>query len=306
MGRRSSDSGRDFPSLRKLICFDKRRSPHTMEATVVCQECAAPIISDSARSCIQCTKAFCQPCVNQGPGFLGGTCSLECLEQFEDSISGASPGGQVFITGMASSDGSKRLGLRVGLDRQTFQEPYCARRLRRDFAKECDPGVSPFLAGGQQYPCFDNYFQAGKVLKEINPTYTQQWFQTNPAGAGDYPLSPGRSRIVESWHLCSGSCRSRVYYCSCAHHTEATAYTDVLVPAYIQLLREAPVMQLLCDQLARGRDVLLYDSAYTPTSPIGCDLVTSEAVEAARSTHHDPVPYGLLVAGELLGLGSVP
>tara|TARA_Y100000748_G_scaffold260650_1_gene228472 strand:- start:2388 stop:2645 length:258 start_codon:yes stop_codon:yes gene_type:complete len=81
-----------------------------------------------------------------------------------------------------------------------------------------------------------------------------------------------------------------------------TAYTDVLVPTYLQLLRDAPVMQLLRDQLARGRDVLLYDSAYTPTSPVGCDLVTSNAVEAARSTHCDPTPYGLLVAGELLGI----
>lgn len=273
-----------------------------MDATITCQECARPISSNSARSCIQCAKAFCQSCVDQGPGYLGATCSLECLERFEDSISKSGLGGQVFITGKALSDTSTRLGLRIRLDRHTFQEPPCAVRLRSDFASECDPQVSPFLVGGRQYPCFDNYFQAGKILKDVNPTYTQRWFQTQPRNVGEYPLPIGRDRIITSWHLCNGSCRSRVYYCSCPSHTEATAYTDVLVPTYLQLLRDAPVMQLLRDQLAHGRDVLLYDSTYIPASPLECDLVTSDAVEAARSNHRHPAPYGLLVAGELIGI----
>jgi len=273
-----------------------------MEATITCQECGGPISTNSARSCIQCAKAFCQSCVDQGPGYLGATCSIECLERFEDSISKTTPGGQVFITGKESSDSPGLLGLRIGLDRHTFQEPYRAHQLRRDFAAECDPKVSPFLSGGHRYPCFDSFFQAGKVLKDVNPTYTQQWFITQSRDAGEYPLSPDRNRVTESWQLCDGRCRSRVYYCSCPRRTEEEAYTEVLVPTYLQLLREAPVMQLLRDQLSRSRDILLYDPSYTPSEAGGCDLVTSEAVEAARSGCHGPIPYGLLVAGELLDI----
>jgi hypothetical protein len=42
--------------------------------------------------------------------------------------------------------------------------------------------------------------------------------------------------------------------------------------------------------------------SYTPSEAGECDLVTSEAVEAARSGCHGPIPYGLLVAGELLDI----
>lgn len=275
-----------------------------MGDTIICQECAESISFNFASYCIQCTKAFCQSCVEKGPGYLGATCSLECLELFEDSISNTSPGGQVFITGKTSSDMSKRLDFRIGLDRQTFQEPHCAIQLRHDFASECDPTIRPFFAGGRQYPCFDNYFHAGKVMKDINPTYTQQWFLTLSNYTGKYPPSPGRDRIFDSWHLCDGSCRSRVYYCSCPYYTKESAYTEILVPTYIQLLGESPVMQLLRGQLARGRDIILYDPAYTPSSPDRCDLVSFHAVEAAQNVYCDPIPYGLLVAGKLLNING--
>ena len=273
-----------------------------MDATITCQECAKPISSDSAKSCIQCAKAFCQFCVDQGPGYLGATCSLECLERFEDSISQATPGGQVFITGKAVSHKSGHLGVRIGLERQTFQEPHCAHQVRQAFAAECDPKISNFLWGGHRYPCFDSFFQAGKVLKDINPTYTQQWFLTQSQEAGEYPLSPGQNGLSSYWQLCNGKCRSRVYYCSCRHHTLEEAYTEVLVPTYLQLLQKASIMKLLHNQLSRNRDILLYDPSYIPSKTGGCDIVTSEAVEAARSSYHDPIPYGLLVAGELLGI----
>lgn len=292
--------GGDFIETSHLIFLEKIElsreagtSPKFMEATITCQECARPISSDSARSCIQCSKAFCQSCVDQGPGYLGATCSLECLERFEDSISKTTLSGQVFITGKASSNESRHLGLRIRLDRQTFQEPCCADQLRQTFAVECDPKVSSFFWGGHQYPCFDSFFQAGKVLEN---THTQQWFITQ------YPLFPGQNRLTSSWQLCNGRCRSRVYYCSCPRRSLDKAYTEVLVPTYLQLLRKASVMKLLRNQLSRNRDIILYDPSYIPSKAGIFDIVTSEAVEAARSCYQDPVPYGLLVAGELLGI----
>ena len=247
-------------------------------------------------SCVQCGKH--DPFILNGPSGLGSLCSDKCRENFEDLITEAS--GSIFITGKSSSDESSTiLSIRVCLSRDPYDESYFSSSIRKDFIEQCDPAVRPFISGGIQYSCFDHFFQAGKALEGVNPTYTQDFWHSQKKWQPEYPLAPDWDCKVQHWHLCCGQCRSRVYYCLCPRLSIMEARAGVLVPEYQGILRQASVLDRIRDKLMRGYDVIIHDAVYIATSPTGYDEVTAEQFNRALDDSTQDLNYGLLVAGEL-------
>ena len=238
-------------------------------------------------TCMQCSATF-----SPSETGLGNLCSKQCLQVIEDLVSRASGPGSVFITG--NTDNCVSVRVYLSLDDGDSDESHFAPDIRREFAKQCDPMSCPFLHYGVQYPCFDHFFQSGKVLKGINPTYTQDFWRTQEKWQSEYPVSPDKECDIQCWRLCSGKCRSRVYYCSCPRLTVEEAHDQILVPEYKKLLTNAPIIDRLRERIERGCDVVICDPFYVPDSPGGCDVVTREICSDKSSC------YGLLVAAELL------
>ena len=215
--------------------------------------------------------------------------------------------GKVFITNRShSAESTTLLKIRVCLPTHSMEEPSDADDLRCAFALECDPIRGSYTAGGIEWPCFDHFFQAGKVLKGVNPTYSQEWWRIQAPWQSEYPLATGQDRETQYWCLCSGKCRSRVYYCSCPHHTECEARCNVLIPHYRYLLKQSIVIPELRRRLEQGCDVIIYDPHFKSCRPEPrypqLDVADETLIDVAVHDGSRTLEYGLLVAAELQGL----
>ena len=165
-----------------------------------------------------------------------------------------------------------------------------------ELVKQLDPRKDKYISDtGETWACFDNWWQAGKLYDEVKPIYVYNWWKKQTSSQQTYPLSDSNN-YLQNWKLCSGGCRSKVYWCECDKYDTISARKNVLIPQYAKYILQSEAIQKLREMIAKGINITIIDFQEKSNEPQEFDW---NIFKKRLDDPFMPLSYGIIIASLL-------
>jgi len=167
-----------------------------------------------------------------------------------------------------------------------------------DFRRDFSP-MSPITGKYKGFYCFENYWQAGKVIKNVNQKKHNAWWLKLTKGKRRYPGSRGVEVLYgmyDMFPLNSKKTGTKLDYIS--------ARKQVYVPEYYTLMSKTESFKLCSKMVRGGRDVVVcdFDGPRTKDGLPTCLELTLDILKEKINDPTFPFGHGYVVAASLMGI----
>jgi hypothetical protein len=169
----------------------------------------------------------------------------------------------------------------------SMQSKTSQRRLEFSPMTEIEGGYKGFY-------CFENYWQGGKVIKNVDPAVSIEWWKKQQKGKRRY-AGPGKSKQMKVLNAIYEDGIVRDYI---------NSRKNVYVPEYYEMAKKAKCLAGIRKRLTDGETVVVYDFDGPRTNDGDNDIlpVSIDLLKAKINDPRHPFGHGYVVAATILGI----
>ena len=151
--------------------------------------------------------------------------------------------------------------------------------------------MNEIKGGYKGFYCFENYWQSGKIYKDIDRLKCLEWWQKQTKGKRRYPNSKNKKVLHAQW----------------SHIEQPLDYISsrkkVYIPEYYNLIKNKETLKELIKIVNSGKNIAIFDidGPRLDDNSVTSLLVTLELLKNKVKDTRNPFGHGYIVAGILAG-----